>query len=244
MAAAHLRCAGAAVKDYYAARAAEYDRIYFKPERQGDLRAIEAWLPGRFAGRRVLEVACGTGWWTRLLAPVAREMVGLDAAPETLRIAATRVPAARVRLITGDAYALEASLRAALGEARGRFDAAFAGFWISHVPRRLRPGFLAGLCAALEPGARVVLLDNLYVPGSSTPLADRDADGDTWQLRRLDDGSQHRVLKNFPEPDELRAELAGLVEDIEHRAWGHYWALGWTVAPVAGPTAQQGCACG
>ena len=234
MAPAHLRGDSAAVKDYYAARAAEYDRIYLKPERQADLRAIEAWLPPQFAGRRVLEVACGTGWWTRLIAPVAREVVGLDAAQETLRIAAARVPADRVRLVTGDAYTLQASLQAALGEARGRFDAAFAGFWISHVPRRQRAPFLAGLCDALEPGARVVLLDNLYVPGSSTPLAERDADGDTWQLRHLADGSPHRVLKNFPEPDELRAELAGLARDIEHRAWGHYWALSWVVADGAG----------
>lgn len=54
----------ATMADYYARRAREYDQVYFKPERQSDIRALEAWLPEPFAGRRVLEIACGTGWWT------------------------------------------------------------------------------------------------------------------------------------------------------------------------------------
>lgn len=48
--------------DYDAPRAAEYDRIYHKPERQADLRAIENWIANQpLAGRRVLEVARGSG---------------------------------------------------------------------------------------------------------------------------------------------------------------------------------------
>ena len=52
------------MKEYYAARAKEYDQIYAKPERQTDLRLIEQWLPSRFEGARVLEIAAGTGYWT------------------------------------------------------------------------------------------------------------------------------------------------------------------------------------
>jgi hypothetical protein len=36
----------AAMQDYYAARAREYDEVYRKPERQADLREIERWLDG------------------------------------------------------------------------------------------------------------------------------------------------------------------------------------------------------
>ena len=77
---------------YYSARAPEYDRVYTKPERQSDLRAMQQWLPAQLSGRRILEVACGTGYWTQFVAPVARSIVAIDAAPEPLEIARTRVP--------------------------------------------------------------------------------------------------------------------------------------------------------
>ena len=44
----------------------------------------------------------------------------------------------------------------------------------------------------------MVFFDNCYVEGSSTPLSRTDAAGNTYQSRRLDDGSTHEVLKNFP----------------------------------------------
>ena len=208
---------------YYAARAAEYDRIYAKPERQRDLRAIEQWLPQVFEGRTVIEIACGTGYWTQFLAPAAARMVALDAASETLEIARARVKSGNVSFREGDAYRLQA-------EPAG-FDGAFAGFWISHVPRARMREFFSGLRAVLVPGAKVVLLDNRYVAGSSTPISETDAAGDTYQARKLDDGSSHRVLKNFPAPDEMRAWLAGLATGIRFHEWDYFWAVEYTSLP-------------
>ena len=143
---------------YYAARAEEYDKVYEKPERQSDLRLIERWLAAVLSGKTVLEIACGTGYWTRFIATAASSVVAFDSAPETLRIASERVPAGGVRFEVGDAYALTAH--------RGGFDAAFAGFWFSHVPLERRHEFLRRRePGALEPGAKVVLLDNLFVEG-------------------------------------------------------------------------------
>jgi hypothetical protein len=51
-----------------------------------------------------------------------------------------------------------------------------------------------------------VLLDNLYVPGSSTPISRTDETGDTYQLRALASGETFEVLKNFPTEGLLRAE--------------------------------------
>lgn len=205
------------MREYYAARAGEYDRVYQKPERQADLRAIERWLPETLSGRCVLEIACGTGYWTRLLAPRSHGMVAIDASIETLRIARTRVLPSQVQWLVGDAYRLPVSA--------GRFGAGFAGFWWSHVPRSRIAEFLDGFHAALAPGATVVLLDNRFVPGSSTPITDQDDEGNTYQTRPLADGSTHRVLKNFPSRETLLADLAERAEACRYHEWPHYWAL-------------------
>jgi demethylmenaquinone methyltransferase/2-methoxy-6-polyprenyl-1,4-benzoquinol methylase len=210
------------LQSYYAARASEYDRVYLKPERQADLRPFELWLPAVLAGATVLEIACGTGYWTRFIAPVASAVVALDASPETLRIARQHVRSTNTELRIGDAYALPRFARS--------FDAAFAGFWFSHVPLERQREFLLGLNAALAPGARVVLLDNLFVAGSSSALGEQDANGNTYQRRSLSDGSVHRVLKNFPTEAQLhRLMAAGLGASARYRSWQYYWAFEYRV---------------
>jgi demethylmenaquinone methyltransferase/2-methoxy-6-polyprenyl-1,4-benzoquinol methylase len=210
------------LQSYYATRAGEYDAIYRKPERQADLRAIEQWLPCVLRGRRVLEIACGTGYWTQFLAPAASSVAAIDSAKETLRIARDRVRQDNVAFAVGDAYAPRQHGRS--------FDAAFAGFWFSHVPLERRVEFLDALNAALEPGATVVLLDNRFVEGSSTAIAEQDEAGNTYQSRRLGDGSTHRVLKNFPSEAELRALMAaGLGQAFRYTAWTYFWAFEYRV---------------
>ncbi len=206
------------LRAYYARRAAEYERVYLKPERQTDLRALEAWLPSRFAGREVLELACGTGWWTPFAARDAKSWLATDLNPETLAIAASKPLPAQVRLAALDAFTL-----AGLHDAG--FDGAFAGFWWSHVPLARLPAWLALLHARLRPGARVVLIDNRFVPGSSTPILRRDAEGNSYQRRTLDDGSVHEVLKNFPSAEQAIAALGPCARSPRWLQHDHYWVL-------------------
>lgn len=203
---------------YYAQRAAYYERVYFKPERQADLRSMEAALPAQFAGRPVLEIACGTGWWTPHAARLAQSWLATDLNPETLAVAQAKALPACVQFATVDAYTL-----AELGEQT--FDAAFAGCWWSHVPLQTLPGWLESLHQRLLPGARVVFLDNSYVQTSSTPLTRRDAFGNTYQNRSLDDGSLHEVLKNFPTCEEAAARLGPRARDVQWLDYTHYWVL-------------------
>ena len=207
---------------YYARRAAEYEKIYDKPERQADLARMRADIPALFRGERVLEIACGTGYWTPLIAAQAESVLALDYADETLEIArAKRYEKGNVRFQQGDAYHLPAWPE--------RFTACYAGFWWSHVPvERLDP-FLAGLHARLQPGARVAFMDNRYVEGSSTPLARRDAAGNTYQERRLADGSRHEVLKNFPDPAELEARLARAGKEVRVALYDYYWLASYRI---------------
>jgi ubiquinone/menaquinone biosynthesis C-methylase UbiE len=212
------------MKDYYASRAPEYDKVYLKPERQADLRQMEKWLPTVFEGVSVLEVACGTGYWTQFIAAKASHMLAIDAAAETIEIARTRVPPAAVEFHIGDAYALP--------QMEPRAEAGFAGFWFSHVPKSRTKEFLKGFHAVLKPGAKVVLIDNLFIDGSSSPISETDAEGNTYQTRPLSDGTTHTVLKNFPSEAELRALLEGVGTQVKYKAWQYFWALEYvSIAP-------------
>jgi demethylmenaquinone methyltransferase/2-methoxy-6-polyprenyl-1,4-benzoquinol methylase len=211
------------MRSYYAQRAATYERVYHKPERQTDLRAMQAWLPAQFAGRHVLEIACGTGWWTAHGARDCTHWLATDINPETMAVARAKSLPGCVRFAEIDAYTLT-------GLEGQRFDAAFAGFWWSHVPLARLPGWLDLLHSKLDPGARVVFLDNSFVRTSSTPIARRDDAGNTYQNRRLDDGSVHEVLKNFPTRDEAFALLGERDVEREWIAHEHYWILSYRLA--------------
>jgi hypothetical protein len=67
------------------------------------------------------------------------------------------------------------------------------------------------------------------VAGSSTPISRTDAAGNTYQQRRLDDGSSHEVLKNFPTPAQAVAALGPRARGAGWRDWTHYWALTYTL---------------
>ena len=204
--------------DYYAKRAAEYERIYARPERQTDLAALRARIGKMFAGRKVLELACGTGYWTEVIAAQAKEVAALDVNKEVLEIARLKkIPEDKVKYNIGSAYEIPGFGR--------RHDALFAGFWWSHVPLARIDSFLETATKAVAPGALIVFLDNRYVEGSSTPVSRVDAEGNGYQTRTLDDGSRHEVLKNFPSEGELirRASACGWGANVE--LLQHYWLL-------------------
>jgi SAM-dependent methyltransferase len=204
--------------DYYAQRAAYYERVYFKPERQTDLRAMEQWLTTQFSSREVLEIACGTGWWTPHGAAQAKRWLATDLNPETMAVARNKTMPPSVQFATVDAYTL--------AEIEGQsFDAAFAGCWWSHVPLERLSAWLDTLHGRLRPGAHVVFLDNSYVQTSSTPLSRSDAHGNTYQNRRLDDGSVHEVLKNFPAQEQAIAHLGPRAVHPQWLPYEHYWVL-------------------
>ncbi|MBI2754396.1 MAG: class I SAM-dependent methyltransferase [Betaproteobacteria bacterium] len=203
---------------YYARRAAEYERVYAKPERQGDLGRLRDRIRNLLAGRRVLEIACGTGWWTEVIASEAAEVTALDLNDEMLAIARGKCyPEGRVTFVRGDCHALPQFGR--------RHDALLAAFWWSHVPLARLDAFLAGAEEGIAPGGLLVFVDNRYVEGSSTPVARRDAEGNTYQMRRLADGTEHEVLKNFPDAGELRARAGQHGTGVQIEQTDYYWLL-------------------
>ncbi|MFZ5805610.1 MAG: class I SAM-dependent DNA methyltransferase [Verrucomicrobiota bacterium] len=76
-----------ALSDYYNKRAQEYEQIYAKPERQEALGKLKAHLREILRGHDVLEIACGTGYWTEVIASIARSVLATDISEEMLSIA-------------------------------------------------------------------------------------------------------------------------------------------------------------
>ena len=204
---------------YYAERASEYERIYAKPERQSDLARLKNLIRKTFVDRSVLEIACGTGYWTEALAESARSVLATDINKEVLEIARAKDRIARSKHITlkqADAYKPPHA---------GPFSGCLAAFWWSHMPKDRVAEFLFQLHECLEVGAKVMFIDNRYVEGSSTPIHRTDDRGNTYQLRKLDSGEEYEVLKNFPAKSELENVLARFRRHATIELLPYYWVL-------------------
>ena len=94
---------------YYSALAPDYrDQGLDLPGGAGLTDALDAFRP---AGS-VLELACGPGTWTRQLLRHASDVTAVDASPEMLAIAASRVPGdAPVRFVQADLFTWEPDRR-------------------------------------------------------------------------------------------------------------------------------------
>lgn len=207
------------LKEYYKNRASEYDDIYARPERQGDIRLLGEFLRAELAGKSVLEVACGTGFWTEKYVADAKAVLGVDCNDSVLQVAGDRLASENnVSFVVDDAFALN--------KVSGSFNACYAGFWLSHVKKSDLAGFLDVLHQKLAPGSVVIFADNLYVEGNSTPLSRRDEEGNTYQIRRLKDGSEHEILKNFTTEADFHSMLAGRVKSAHYQKNQYFW-YGW-----------------
>jgi 2-polyprenyl-3-methyl-5-hydroxy-6-metoxy-1,4-benzoquinol methylase len=211
------------MQDYYNRRAHEYEAIYAIPDptRRAELAEIEIEIDLLVEGRNVLEVACGTGYWTAIAARTALNVTAIDASDEMLEIArAKEYPPGRVTFLHGDAYDL--------ASVPGVFNAAIANFWFSHIPHARISHFLDGLHKRLEPGSPVFMADNIYMPGVGGELVRPTGSDDTYKLRTLSDGSRHMVLKNYYNEEELKAILAPAGTEVQIHMGSAYWWCAYT----------------
>jgi SAM-dependent methyltransferase len=201
--------------DYYRARAGEYDEWWFRTGRydrgpdfnarwRAEVGAVEAaldtWLTAR-GPQMLLELACGTGLFTRRLAPRVPHITAVDASPEVLAINRSRVATSNVDYIEADLF----SWRPA-----ARYDAVFFSFWLSHVPEERFAAFWDKVATALAPRGAAYLIDSAFDPTSTAKdhvLRERDTGIVT---RRLNDGREFRIVKLFWEPQALAARLGAL----------------------------------
>ncbi|MES2152836.1 MAG: class I SAM-dependent methyltransferase [Pseudomonadota bacterium] len=203
---------------YYAKSASNHDRVYDRAERQDDLAAMHGHLAETLRGHTVLELACGTGFWTRTLAETAERVLATDINPEMIAMGMLRaLPPEKVTFRVADAWNLPEDI--------GSFSAVFIGLWWSHVKREQQERFLAHLRARLGKDLFVVLLDDCYVEGVSDTVARTDMEGNTYQIRTAPDGERYEIPKTYPSDSGLRKKLASSVREIRIVRLEYYWLL-------------------
>lgn len=198
---------------YYRARAPTYLEGGLTVAEAARLEAELAAAIDAHCRGEVLELACGPGTWTGMLARRARRVTAVDGAPEMLDIARATVRDANVRFAPADLFAWRPERR---------YDAVFFGFWLSHVPEERWESFWELVSDALAPGGRAVFVDDAYrtadelVYGAESSIIER----------RLADGSRHRIVKAVRTASGVQNRLASSGWSVGLRQVGiFFWGL-------------------
>lgn len=190
--------------------------------RQKELGDIAAAMKKALSGRSVLEIACGTGYWTAVAAKVAEDILAVDISEEMLSIAKGKeMPGDKVKFLRGDAYVLETI--------SGEFNAGVANFWLLHVQKASLSNFLSGFHKRLGSGSVVFMADNVYIPGLGGKLINKPGCEDTFKIRELADGSRHEVVKNYYREEQLREIFEPLASNLKIMVGKCFWWLSYLV---------------
>lgn len=211
--------------DYYRARAPEYDDWFLRRGRydRGEV-ATQRWfnqveevrellrrLP--LDGKNVLELAPGSGLWTEELCPRVAHLTAVDASREMIALNRQRLGglSRNVTYIEADLFEWQPDQQ---------FDAVIFCFWISHIPVNRLEAFLAKVAAMLTTGGTVFFVDSRREPTSTSGDHVLPLVGEQVMVRRLDDGREFTIIKNFWDAAALmeKCQMAGLNVRIHETA--------------------------
>ena len=215
--------------DYYQARASEYDEWYLRQGRYDQGPELNRqWFEelvelcnslNRFKpDGKVLELACGTGLWTRQLSYHAHQLTAVDAVAEVIALNKQRMRSSMVEYIRADIFSWHPE---------ELYDVIFFGFWLSHVPPQYFESFWQMISLGLKPGGRVFFVDSKYAP-TSTALDDHlDGAKAGTVIRRLNDGQEHQIVRIFYKREQLERKLRRLGWNIKVNETPNYFLFGY-----------------
>ncbi|MGA1793910.1 MAG: class I SAM-dependent methyltransferase [Thermoplasmatota archaeon] len=213
------------VAEYYDARASEYDVSagFLDPISELSRDEMKREFQPLFNGLDVLEIGCGTGYWTKVISGSARSVHAVDIKASMISIARRKLSDIHnVTFQIADAYDLE--------EVPEGFNSAFAFWWWSHVPVSLLNDFISVLHGKLVNDALVLFVDQL--PSAyEAKRRRRDSLGNHLEIRDISNGRDFLVVKNFPNEGEIIRVLEPLARDIEYRIHQehHSWSVSYRV---------------
>ena len=198
--------------EYYRARAGEYDEWFLRQGRydQGkehteawfnEVAELQNYLASLAPLGKILELACGTGWWTEQLVKYADSVTAVDASEEVLELNAERVASKKISYLQADIFKLDI---------QEKFDFIFFSFWLSHVPPERFAAFWKQLETLLKPNGRVFLIDSSHKKEATSKDQELPPQDATIAKRKLKDGREFEIVKLFYKPEDLNSKLSKL----------------------------------
>jgi ubiquinone/menaquinone biosynthesis C-methylase UbiE len=167
----------------------------------------------------VLELAGGTGIWTKELVKTARSVTVLDASPEMIAINQKKVGSDRVQYRLADLFNWQPD---------AEYDLVFFAFWISHVPPDQLLSFLERVRQSVRVGGRgrLMMIDEFQVLPEEVAVTEG-----IYQARTLMDGRQYTIVKVYYDPNNLKEHLTALgFENISYAKGDYFFHLSATRA--------------
>ncbi len=214
--------------EYYRARASEYDEWFLRVGRydQGSTRnalwfaevdEVQKALKNFSPKGNVLELACGTGWWTQQLAQYANHITAVDVVPEVIAINKSKVGANNVTFIQADIFNWQPD---------AHYDVVFFSFWLFHVPSSQFEHFWQRVDQSLKPHGRVFFIDSLKSEQQHKTFTVNNRKHST-SIRKLNDGQTFNIVKVFYEPEELAKRLKSLGWRVTLKHTSNYFLYGY-----------------
>jgi ubiquinone/menaquinone biosynthesis C-methylase UbiE len=161
--------------------------------------------------------------------PMANHITVLDSSQEMLDLNRQRLHSDKITYILADLFYWQPVMT---------YDAAFMGFWLSHIPPALLYEFIGTLAGALKPGGKVFFVDSLLEPTSSARghtgdlMLREQASGlprseQVTLRRRLKDGREFDIIKVFYEPHDLIERFGAHNMPVTVRKTDSFFLYGW-----------------
>jgi ubiquinone/menaquinone biosynthesis C-methylase UbiE len=202
---------------YYDERAPEYEDAYVlgtgtasipDPEVFRREAVLLAGIVERFARGRLVDLACGTGYWLPHYAARCSQITLIDQAPRMLdecrkKIATLDAPD-RITIVRDDV--LEHPFTS------GAFDSALIGFLISHLTGDQEQTLFERVRRLLDAKGRFLILESAWSPERARVNVKVER-----QERRLNDGSRFEIYKRYLDRQDIHgwATKYGVATSVE-----------------------------
>lgn len=182
---------------YYDARASEYEEAYTLGTGTSSIRdssvfTTEARILSSIAGQhlsgRVIDLACGTGFWLPAYADRCAHVTLFDQSDRMLDECRKKVErlglAERSTLLQGDVFEHPFPVAS--------YDCALVGFLLSHLTGPQEERLFTTLKAVLAPAGRFLILESAWSPERAAVNVK-----DARQQRRVNDGTSFEIYKRY-----------------------------------------------